>query len=181
MSLPPEHDPVVEPGYALSPGASFIEDACEVLCGLALVVMIVLIGAEALARNLFGFSLQVTTEVGGYLLVAITFLSLSVAQAHGAYHHVELLQAKVSRRGRLISGIVFDLMSLLACLILTWQLARLVWNAWNQDDVAPTPLQTPLWIPQLTMPIGTTIVCITLLRTIAMKVRRLRGASRAER
>ena len=56
--------------------------------------MIVLIGAEAIARNVFGTSLQVTDEVGGYLLVALTFLSMPVAEAHGAFHRVELIQSQ---------------------------------------------------------------------------------------
>ena len=76
--------------------------------------MIVLIGAEAIARNVFGTSLQITDEVGGYLLVAMTFLSMSVAEAHGAFHRVELVQVRLSRSARMISQIVFDLMSLAA-------------------------------------------------------------------
>src|SRR5918912_158580 len=131
---------------ALSPGAGAVERLCEFVCALALIGMIGLIGAEAIARNLFGFSLQVADEVGGYLLVAVSFLSLSVAQAHGAYHRVELVQARLSPRARLISEILFDLASLAASGILTWQLTRLCLNSWRAEDVAPTPLLTPLWL-----------------------------------
>ena len=67
---------------------------------LFLMAMIVLIGAEAIARNVFATSLQVTDEVGGYLLVAMTFLSMSVAEAHGAFHRVELIQARLSAKRR---------------------------------------------------------------------------------
>jgi hypothetical protein len=51
--------------------AGWVEHACELLCALGLVVMIVLIAAGVLCRSLFGFSLQITDELGGYLLVAI--------------------------------------------------------------------------------------------------------------
>ena len=163
------------------PGATALERVCEGLCGLALAAMIVLIGAEAVTRNLFGFSLQITDEIGGYLLVAISFLSLSVAQAHGAYHQVELVQARLSERGRMISGLLFDALALLTCLVLTWQLVRLELNTWRSEDVAPTPLLTPLWLPELVMPIGTGIICLTLVRTIELKVRRLRAARRGAR
>ena len=63
--------------------------------------MIVLIGAEAIARNVFATSLQVTDEIGGYLLVAMTFLSMSVAEAHGAFHRVELIQARLGVKARI--------------------------------------------------------------------------------
>jgi TRAP-type C4-dicarboxylate transport system permease small subunit len=93
-----------------TPGAGPIDNICETACSLFLLAMIALIGAEAIARNLFGTSLQITDEVGGYLLVAVTFLSMSVAEAHGAFHRVEFVQMRLSRSARIISQINFDLM-----------------------------------------------------------------------
>jgi TRAP-type C4-dicarboxylate transport system permease small subunit len=159
----------------VSSGPSRIENTSETLCALFLLAMIVLIGAEAIARNVFGTSLQVTDEVGGYLLVALTFLSMPVAEAHGAFHRVELIQSKLSPSGRIISQIVFDLMSLIASALITWQLTRLALNAWRAEDVAPTPLQTPLWMPQASMAIGMALLCFALIRTMIAKARHLRS------
>jgi TRAP-type C4-dicarboxylate transport system permease small subunit len=158
----------------VSSGPSRIENTSETLCALFLLAMIVLIGAEAIARNVFGTSLQITDEVGGYLLVALTFLSMPVAEAHGAFHRVELIQSKLTPSGRIISQIVFDLMSLIASALITWQLTRLVLNAWRAEDVAPTPLQTPLWMPQASMAIGMALLCFALIRTMIAKARHLR-------
>jgi TRAP-type C4-dicarboxylate transport system permease small subunit len=158
----------------VSSGPSQVENTSETLCALFLVAMIVLIGAEAIARNVFGTSLQVTDEVGGYLLVALTFLSMPVAEAHGAFHRVELVQSKLSPSARIISQIVFDLMSLIASGLITWQLTRLVLNSWRAEDVAPTPLQTPLWVPQASMAIGMALLCFALIRTMIAKARHLR-------
>jgi TRAP-type C4-dicarboxylate transport system permease small subunit len=161
----------------VSSGPSQIENGSELLCSLLLMAMIVLIAAEAIARNVFATSLQVTDEIGGYLLVAMTFLSMSVAEAHGAFHRVELIQARVGKKVRMISQIVFDLMSLGASALVAWQLTRLTLNSWRAEDVAPTPLQTPLWLPQSTMAIGMALLCFALLRTIIAKAKRLRGSS----
>ena len=38
--------------------------------------MLVLIAVDIVTRSLFNFSLEVSDEVGGYMLVAIAFLSL---------------------------------------------------------------------------------------------------------
>ena len=160
----------------VSSGPSQIENGSELVCSLFLIAMVVLIGAEAIARNVFGTSLQVTDEIGGYLLVAMTFISMSVAEAHGAFHRVELIQARVGKTMRMISQIVFDLMSLGASALVTWQLTRLTLNSWRAEDVAPTPLQTPLWLPQSTMAIGMALLCFALLRTIIAKAKRLRGS-----
>lgn len=155
-------------------GPSPVETLFEWLCAGALVAMVLVIGAEAIARNVFATSLQITDELGGYLLVAVTFLSLSVAESHAAYHRVELIQARLGPRARLASQIVFDALSLAATAILTWQLARLTLNSWRAEDVAPTPLQTPLWLPQSAMAVGAAGLCLALVRTIAAKLRRLR-------
>ena|SRR5690242_11086001 len=166
--------PSVDQHAGPHPGLGVIDRCCEILCGLALVTMIVLIGAEAIARNIFGFSLQITDEVGGYLLVAVSFLSLSIAQSSGAFHHVELVQANLGKRARLLSGVVFDLLSLGACVIVTWQLVGLEMNSWQTGDTAATPLGTPLWLPQLVMPVGTALFCIAIVRSIVRKLQLLR-------
>jgi TRAP-type C4-dicarboxylate transport system permease small subunit len=160
-------------------GASAIDVVSEAICCLLLLAMIAMIGAEAIARNLLGTSLQVTDEVGGYLLVALTFLSMSVAESHGGFHRVELVQMRLSPRLRIVSQIVFDLMALAASVLVSWQLIRLALNSWHAEDVAPTPLGTPLWLPQTAMGIGMVLLCLALLRTIATKVNYLRkGAAR---
>jgi TRAP-type C4-dicarboxylate transport system permease small subunit len=159
------------------PGPSPIEDGCEVICCLYLLAMIVLIGAEAIARNVFGTSLQVTDEVGGYLLVALTFLSMAVAEAHGAFHRVEFVQVRLGFRARMIYQIAFELISLVASAIVTWQLARLTINSWYAEDVAATPLQTPLWLPQSSMAVGMLLLCFALIRTTITKFERLRSSA----
>ena len=159
-------------------GVNLVDNACETVCGLFLLAMIVMIGAEAIARNVFGTSLQITDEVGGYLLVALTFLSMSVAEAHGGFHRVEFVQMRLSPKMRMISQIIFELMSLAATALVTWQLIRLAMNSYRAEDVAPTPLATPLWMPQTSMGVGMALLCLALVRTIMAKVRVLReGAS----
>ena len=150
----------------------WVERACQFLCNIALAGMVVLIGAEAIAR-IAGVALEMADEVGGYLLVAVTFLSLSVCQATHAFHHLELVQPRLSPRGRAISAVVFDLLALGFSAILLWQLARLEWITWASGDVAPTELLTPLWLPRLSMPLGAAALCAVLLKSFIVNFRRL--------
>jgi TRAP-type C4-dicarboxylate transport system permease small subunit len=159
-------------------GSTPVEDGCETICALFLMASIVLIAAEAIARNVFATSFQITDEVCGYLLVALTFLSMSVAEAHGAFHRVELVQVRLSFAARLISQMVFDVISLIASALVTWQLYRLAYNSWRTQDVAPTPLQTPLWLPQSAMAIGMLLLCFALIRTMLTKASLLRRGTR---
>jgi hypothetical protein len=60
--------------------------------------------------------------------------------------------------------------------LLDWQLIRVEIATWRSGDVAPTILATPLWIPEMAMAIGTTVLCFTLVKSILAKARRLIAA-----
>jgi TRAP-type C4-dicarboxylate transport system permease small subunit len=148
-----------------APLNSIVARVSEWLCNLTLVAMLVIITAEAVAR-LFGHSLEMADEVGGYLLVAISFLSLAVCQVSGSFHHLELLQPRLSDRGRAIWSVIFNVLSLACTLVIFWQLCRLEMQSWSYGDVAPTELQTPLWLPRITMPLGMFGLSLVLLRSL---------------
>ncbi len=159
---------------AFHPKPTLLERACMVICEIAIGVMAFIVILEIITRNLFDFSYEMSEELGGYIIVGITFLSLSVCQVYRAYHHVQFVQSRLSPRLRAASHLLFDLLSLAFCVILIWQLTRYVLQSWRSGDVAPTLLATPLWIPQTLMPIGAVAVTVSLLRSAALNFRRCR-------
>src|SRR5262250_1745478 len=95
-----------------------VERLCNFVCMAALVVMLGVIGVDIVTRALFNFSFEVSDELGGYMLVVITFVSLPVCQVNDSFHHVEFVQARLSPRGKAISRLIFDLLSLTFCVLL---------------------------------------------------------------
>jgi len=152
-----------------------VELACKWACEAALIVMLVVIGTDIFTRWLLSFSFEISDEIGGYMLATITFLSLSVCQANDSFHHVELIQARLSERWRALSALFFDLLTLSFAALLLWHYIRLEQSSLRFGERAPTYLETPLWIPRLVMAIGAAALCLAVLRTIAMHVRRLRA------
>jgi len=170
----------VRPDGEISAPASFagtrlglLERLCQVICGLGIVALAVIVLTEIVTRNLFNFSFQISDEVGGYIVVGLTFLALPVCQARQAYHHVMFVQVRLSRRVREWLNLAFDLLSLAFCLMLIWELGWQVVQTWQTGDIAPTELATPLWIPQAVMPIGCVVLSLVLLRGIGIRLRRL--------
>jgi TRAP-type C4-dicarboxylate transport system permease small subunit len=145
------------------------------ICEIAIVAMGAIVILEIVTRNLFGFSFEMSEEIGGYIIVGITFLSLPVCQVYRSYHHVQFVQARLSPRLRALSHLVFDLLSLLFCAVLLWQLIRFVATTYRSEDIAPTLLATPLWIPQAMMPLGMLAATVSLLRSAVGNWRRFRG------
>ncbi len=154
-----------------------VETLCKWACEAALVIMLVVIGTDIFTRWLLNFSFEISDEIGGYMLAAITFLSLSVCQVNDSFHHVELVQMRLSERGRALSSLLFDLLTLSFAGLLLWHYVKLELSSWRYAEKAPTYLETPLWLPRLVMAIGAAALCLAVIRTIMMHVRRLRGAS----
>ncbi len=155
-----------------------VELFCKGLCVAALIVMLVVIGTDILTRSLLNFSFEISDELGGYMLVLISFVSLSVCQVNDSFHHVEFVQARLSERGRVISRLIFDGLSLGFALLLAWQLVRFELSSWRSGDQAPTYLATPLWLPRIVLVIGAAALCVSVARTLighARKLRRLTG------
>jgi TRAP-type C4-dicarboxylate transport system permease small subunit len=152
-----------------------VERACKLACVAALIVMLAVIGVDILTRSLFNFSFEISDELGGYMLMVITFVSLPVCQINDSFHHVELVQSRLSPFARAVSQVIFDLLSLTFCVLLLWQLVRFEITSFRSDDHAPTYLATPLWIPQIAMMLGAAALCFSMVRTLAAHVARLRA------
>ena len=164
--------PGEEAEAAFHPVPTMLERTCMVICEIAIVVMACIVILEIVTRNLFNFSFEMSDELGGYIIIGIKFLSLPVCQVYRSYHHVQFIQARLSPRLRAMSHLLFDLLSLVFCFVLIWQLTRFVLQTWRSEDVAPTLLATPLWIPQALMPLGAVAVTVSLLRSAAGNLRR---------
>lgn len=163
----------MEPDPARGPPGRWLTGPFTVLSAAALVAMVVTVAANVFCRAVLGFDLEVSEELAGYLLVAFTFLSLCVCVVRGAFHQVELLTARLPPRGHLLLNTAFTVLSLAITAALDWELVVFFRTSLRTGSVAPTLLATPLWIPQLVMPIGLGFLCAGLLVVLTGQCRRL--------
>jgi TRAP-type C4-dicarboxylate transport system permease small subunit len=155
-----------------------VERLCSLVCMAALMVMLGVIGLDIATRALLNFSFEISDELGGYMLVLITFISLPVCQVNDSFHHVEFVQSRLSARGRAVSHVIFDLLSLAFCALLLWQFGRFEISSWRFDDHAPTYLATPLWFPRVAMVVGAAALLFSGLRTLAADIAMLRACGK---
>jgi TRAP-type C4-dicarboxylate transport system permease small subunit len=160
-------------------GEGPVERLCKYASEAALIVMLTVIGGDIFTRYVLNFSFEVADELGGYMLVVMTFVSLSVCQANNAFHQVELVQARLSPRRRALSAAIFDVLSFGFAALLLWQLVKLEFSSYRFGERAPTYLETPLWIPRLAMAIGVAALLVSIVRTFLAHVRRCRTLPRA--
>ena len=89
---------------------------------------------------------------------------MSVGEARHSYHRVQLVDHRLGPRARAVLRLVFNALSWLVVLILTWQFMRLEIQSWNTGEIASTNLLTPLWIPRVLLPLGTLALLWTMSR-----------------
>lgn len=164
-------------GDAFSPAENGVERLFRWATEAVVILLMILIVIELVARGVFSWSMQVTTELGGYALVAISFLSMSTCLVNHSYHRVHFVENRLSPRGKAWLRLIFDGLALAGISILVWQCVRFEWLSWQSGDVAPTNLMTPFWGPRLFLVIGFAGLAVSLLRTLAGDLRRLRSTS----
>jgi TRAP-type C4-dicarboxylate transport system permease small subunit len=169
------------PASHLTPpvGEGPVERLCKWASEAALIIMLVVIGGDICTRYLLNFSFEVADELGGYMLVVMTFVSLSVCQVTNSFHQVELVQARLGPRGRALSAAIFDALAFAFSALLLWHFIRLELSSWRFGERAPTYLETPLWLPRLAMAIGVAALCFSIARTFLAHVRRFRALLRS--
>lgn len=176
-------DPVAdlesEDADEFSPSEDPIARGGRWICQLLMVGLVAMMGVEMVVRSAFGWSVQFSNEVGGYALVAITFLSLGSGQLLHAYHRVHFLEHRLSPVGAAALRLGFDLAALAVTLVLLFEFVRFEWITWQSGDVAATSLLTPLWIPRLAMPLGMLMMAWAVARTLRGGWNRLQAARRA--
>jgi len=149
-----------------------IEKVCKVLCVVAIVVMLVVIGEDILSRGIWNTSLELSDEIGGYMLIAATFLGLSLAKTHGAFHKTDFFQSRLPPNARVVAQILFDLLSLGVALILLWQYFRYTKTRFDSGSTAPTRLGTPQWIPAVPMVLGMAAYALAIVRSVIGNLRK---------
>jgi TRAP-type C4-dicarboxylate transport system permease small subunit len=131
------------------------------LAGAASAALAAAIVVDVLARRLFGFSLQGTDEYGGYVLAMIASLGLSQALLQRGHTRVDIL---VPLLGPRLQAAV-NLLALATLLLYALFIAGYAYATWQEtiefDSRANSPLQTPLWAPQMIWVIGTWTFAVT--------------------
>ncbi len=119
-----------------------------------LLLMVALMGTEIGARAVLKTSTQIADEYSGYLFTWITLCSFLYAQRTDRFLRVDSLRGHVTPRARAgMDGVASMLAGSLSAILLyaTWSTFR---SSVDFGTLSIQPSQTPLYLPQLVMPVG---------------------------
>ncbi len=154
-------------------------NAAGVLAALFLVgtLLMVLVG---IVGRLLHFYVPGTDSYAGYCMAAAGFLALAHTLKHGEHIRVTLLIEHVGAKAR--RGL--ELWALAAASVLAAAFAfysvRLAYQSWQFNDISTGSDATPLWLPQLTMAVGTVILLIAFVDELLLEWKGARLAKAPE-
>ena len=105
-------------------------------------------------RYVIGVSTSWQIEYATYALVASTFLGAPYVSLQRAHISVHLLSPYLGRNGRLAFGVVSELAGLALWATLLWFSFPWWYQAYANNWISSSADATPLWIPQITLPIA---------------------------
>lgn len=140
--------------------------ACAMLACFAIATMTVLIVGEVILRTFFASTMYFTEEFSGYMVLAIFALGVPYAREKNALLTVEFVIDRLSPPVRRRVDFIYGLVSLGFCVLLNWYAIQLFLKSIERELTAPTVLRTPLWMPQLLIPLGITLLCLVTIRKL---------------
>ena len=152
---------------AIAVAVDRISIAFGYLAGAVYVVLAFFITYDALARK-WGAALgvpttQVTDEISGYMLALAATWGLAYALRSGSHVRVDVLFPYFAPRLRAAADVIAMLLMALFAGVVSWKIWALVADSWQSGLRSSTYLLTPLYVPQLILGVGFTLLTLAAL------------------
>ncbi len=133
-----------------------------IVSGILLFASVAIISFEVLVRKLFTYSIGGADELSSYILITASTWAFAYALFQKAHIRIDILYEKFSRKARSILDLIALLFLMIFTLPLTYFAYEVLHTSIRKASTANTPLQTPLWIPQLLWFAGLLGFCLVI-------------------
>ena len=139
---------------------------------LAGTLVFVLLG---IGGRLFDVFVPGTDAYAGYCMAAAGFLALAHTLMRGEHIRVSLVLEHVGPGARHQLEMVSLAIATLLAASFAWYSVRLAYQSWSFNDISTGNDATPLWIPQLSMALGTVVLLIAFVDELVLEWRGARA------
>ena len=153
--------------------------------GAAWLAALLMIGVLAMVvlsivSRVAGFYVPGTDAYAGYAMAGAGFLALAHTLKRGEHIRVTLILGKLNGAARKAMELWALSVSVLLAGLLAAYAWRLVWQSHQFNDISTSPDATPLWIPQILMGVGTTVLLVALVDEWVLELRGQRQRTAGE-
>jgi TRAP-type C4-dicarboxylate transport system permease small subunit len=143
-------------------------DAAAYVAAFFMVGVLAMVLASVVGR-LAGFNLRGSDAYAGYCMAAASFLALAHTLKRGEHIRVSLLLEHAGPRLRRGLELVSLAIATVLAAAFSWYSIRLTFQSWQFNDTSTANDATPLWIPELSMAIGTTVLLIAFVDELILE------------
>ncbi|HVL56733.1 MAG TPA: TRAP transporter small permease [Burkholderiaceae bacterium] len=145
-------------------------DGAAYLAALFLSGVLLMVLTSIVSRQL-GVHVPGTDAYAGYLMAGSGFLALAHTLKRNEHIRVTLLLTVLSGRPRLAVELWARVVGTLLAALFAFYAVRLAWQSHDFNDISTGIDATPLWIPQLAMAAGATILLIAFVDELVLELR----------
>ena len=143
--------------------------------GVVLLAIIVLTMVEVVSRYVLQNPLILSDELGGYAMVAVSFLGLAYCAQEKGHIRITFIVERLSPRATGYIRIASLVLGLAFIAVAAWVSWKFLGDSFTRDMRSNSMLRTPLKWPQVAMPIGFTLFALVLLGQLVKALQRLRA------
>jgi len=140
-------------------------------------VIVALMATNVLLRYLFSAGTVWAQELEWHLLVPLILFGMSYALRHGEHVRVDIVYARMSRRGKAIVDVASALLAIAVSVLIIWFSIHYVGQSYVIDEGSPDPGGIPhRFIIKALIPIGFTLLFVQAVANVLGALERVRGA-----
>lgn len=129
---------------------------------------------EVVCRSIFHTPTEWVMEVSTYCVVIAGFLGMGVTYAGKKHIHVELVISNFSAKTRCYIEALTCVAGIFYSILFSVEAWEMTMRSLEYNNCAPTTLGTPLWIPQISMPIGMAVLVLQIVRTLLIDINKIK-------
>ena len=142
-------------------------DAAGWLAALFMIGTLAMVLAGIFGR-MFAFNIRGTDAYAGYCMAASSFLALAHTLKRGEHIRVTLILQHAGANASRAMEIWCHAAAVFLGGALAWFSIRLVWQSYAFNDISQGNDATPLWIPQIGMALGATLLWMAFVDDLAV-------------
>jgi len=158
------------PPSALRRALDALYDGAAALAAVFMVLLLVMVLLSVLSRQL-SFNVPGIDAYAGYMMAATGFLALAHTLKKGEHIRVTLLIGSLKGGWKRAFEVWALFAAALLALLAAFYSSKLAWQSYTFHDISTSNDATPLWLPELTMAIGTVVLAIAFIDELVLELR----------
>jgi len=136
------------------------------IAGICILATAFIVTYEVVLRALFDAPTEWVNEISVYLILISAFLGFAPALAAGKHITVDLVTCKLSAQTNKYLGVIVSILGLGFSLVFLVTSTEMTLNSYRLNMLSTSTLRIPLFIPQLSLPVGFAMLALQFLANL---------------